>query len=155
MSKLSINKNLSNTLKTKLLNTLMKHGKKNTSEKILLNSLKRTYKMQRFNLKSVLKMAFLNSIPVFKLNEQVVKKGKRKVKKKIPFFLIGDSNRIMHGFKIIKETSHRTRQSDAFYKSLSSEFIGLVKEKSSSIITNSEIKKQVSQNKRYVSRFRW
>lgn len=155
MSQINRNKNLSSTLKTKLLNILMSHGKKNTSEKILFNSIKKIHKAQHFHLKSILKLAFLNSIPVFKLNEQVIKKGKRKVKKKIPFFLVGDSNRIIHGLKVIKETSHKLRQSDSFYKSLSSELINLVKEKSSSMAINREIKNQVSQNKRYVSRFRW
>ena len=68
-------------LKIKLLNTLMVHGKKNTTEKILLNSTKFICKSQKYRLENLFKLAFINATPMFKLNEQIVKRGKRKIKK--------------------------------------------------------------------------
>lgn len=149
------NRKFPKTLRNKLLNTLMRSGKKNITEKILLNSVKHIYKLNSLNLKNLLSLSFINVISVFKLNEQVVKKGKRKMKKQIPFFLIGDSNRIVHGLKTIHATSFKTRKSEEFYKSLSRELLSLASEKSISISKNNDIKDQVLLNKRHLSKFRW
>ena len=142
-------------LKTQFLNTLMSNGKKNTTEKILLNTVKLISKLQKFHLINLLKLAFINSTPIFKLNEQLIKRGKKKVKKQIPFFLLTDSTRILYGIKTIKTVSSKTRGSNFFYKSLGSEILNLTKEKSNSIRSNIEIKTQVLANKRYLSKFRW
>lgn len=143
------------TLKTKLLNTLMIHGKKNTTEKILLNTIKFICKSQDSNVENLFKLAFINSTPIFKLNEQLVKKGKRKIKKQIPFFLIDDTSRLSHGLKTIKSSSHKFRSSDPFFKSLSAEILNLINEKSNSISSNRETKNQILLNRRYLSKFRW
>lgn len=143
------------TLKIKLLNTLMVHGKKNTVEKILLSSIKFICKSQSSHLENLFKLAFINSTPIFKLNEQIVKKGKRKIKKQIPFFLIDDASRLSHGFKTIKVSSYKSRNSEPFFKSLSVEILNLTNEKSNSILSNKETKNQILLNRRYLSKFRW
>ena len=149
------NRKFYNLMKTKFLNTLMSHGKKNTSEKILLQSIKELYKNSPLHMKSLLKLAFINSTPVFKLNEQFVKKGKRKIRKQIPIFLTNDLTRLMQGFRMIKQTSTKTRSSEKFFKSLSRELLNLTEDKSISISNNSNVVKQVLLNKRYLSKFRW
>ena len=133
----------------------MSNGKKNTTEKILLSSAKRIYKLKSINFKCSFKLALINATPLFKLNEQLVKKGKRKIKKQVPFFLAGEYNRLMQGLKIIKSTSKRIRKSNTFYNSVSSELINLMEEKSIVLANNNEIKNQVISNKRHLSKFRW
>lgn len=155
MSRLSKNKRVLRTLKIKLLNTLMSHGKKSTTEKILLSSIKQIFKSNKFQLIGLLKLAFMNVTPMFKLNEQIIKKGKRKVKKQIPFFLTDDSNRVMNGLKTLKYTSKKTRGSSPFYKSLSLEIINLIEEESVSISNNNDLKRFLLSNRRYLSTFRW
>ncbi len=59
-------------LKTKIINTLMISGKKNTGEKILLKFAKRLQKSSKKNFKSLVQLAIINSTPTFKLNEQIV-----------------------------------------------------------------------------------
>ena len=149
------NKKSISTLKNKFLNTLMSNGKKNTTEKILLSSAKRIYRLKPINFKLALKLAIINATPLFKLNEQLVKKGKRKIKKQIPFFLVGEYSRLMQGLKIIKLTSDRIRQADPFYKSVSLELINLIEEKSAVLANNNDIKTQAISNKRHLSKFRW
>jgi ribosomal protein S7 len=82
----SLKKNNTLHLKNKIVNTLMKSGKKKTGEKILLKFLKSLQKSTDKNCKVLLQSAIINSTPAFKLTEQSIKKGKRKAKKKYSIF---------------------------------------------------------------------
>ena len=77
----SLRKDKTSHLKNKIVNTLMKSGKKTTGEKILLKSLKSLQKSTDKNFKTLLHSAVVNSTSAFKINEQAVKKGKRKSNK--------------------------------------------------------------------------
>ena len=107
----SLKKNKTSHLKNKIVNTLMKSGRKTTGEKILLKSLKSLQKSTGKNFKTLLHSAIVNSASAFKVNEQAVKKGKRKATKSIPSFIISDSLRITTALKLLMKVSVKNKSS--------------------------------------------
>lgn len=151
----SLKKNNSLHLKNKIINTLMESGKKKTGEKILLKFLKSLQKSTDKNFKVLLQSAVINSTSTFKLNEQSIKKGKRKAKKNIPSFIINDSLRIITALKLIKKVSARNKSSNYFYQSLMAEVLAASASQGQSVDQKNELQKQILMNKRYLSKFRW
>ena len=100
-----LRKNKTTVFKNKIVNVFMKNGKKHTCEKILLKSSKLLQKSSKKNFQNLVQLAVINTTSAFKLNEQVMKKGKRKSKKITPSFIIKDSLRIMTALKFIKNTT--------------------------------------------------
>jgi len=142
-------------LKDKIINILMKNGKKHSGEKILLKSSKLLQKSSKKNFKNLVQLAVINTTSVFKLNEQVMKKGKRKSKKIIPSFIVKDSLRIMTALKYIKTTVSKTKSSTNFYKDLGKEILASSSLKSNSIEQRTKLQTQILLNKRYLSKFKW
>jgi ribosomal protein S7 len=142
-------------LKNKVLNTLMLSGKKTTCEKVVLKSVKRLQKSTMKKSRNLIQLAVINSTPTFKLNEQAVKKGKRKATKDVPSFILSDSLRIMMSLKFLKEVASKNRGSVDFYQSLAKEVLSSSFYKSQSVYKKNELQKQVLVNKRYLSQFRW
>jgi len=151
----SLRKNKTSYLKRKIVNTLMKSGRKTTGEKILLKSLKSLQKSTDKNFKTLLHSAIINSASAFKVNEQAVKKGKRKAIKTIPSFIISDSLRITTALKLIARVSSKNKNSDFLYKKLVAEILSSSALKGRSIDEKNETQKQILLNKRYLSKFRW
>lgn len=151
----SLKKNKTSSLKNKIVNTLMKSGKKITGEKILLKSLKSLQKLTDKSFKVLLHSAIVNSASAFKINEQAVKKGKRKAIKSIPSFIINDSLRITTALKLLTKISTKNKNSNFLYKKLVSEILSSSAMKSQSIDRKNEIQRQILVNKRYLSKFRW
>lgn len=142
-------------LKTKVINVLITSGKKNTGEKILLKFAKRLQKSTNKHFKTLVQVAVINSTPTFKLNEQIVKKGKRKVVKSTPSFITSDSLRIMTTLKLLKRTVEKNKSSNQFYENLVNEVLLAASLKGHSVDKKTELQKQVLANKRYLSKFRW
>jgi len=151
----SLKKNKRSYLKNKIVNTLMKNGKKTTGEKILLKSLKSLQRSTDKNFKILLHSAIINSTFAFKVNEQSVKKGKRKAIRVVPSFIISDSLRITTALKSLAKISVKTKSSDFLYKKLMAEILSSSALKGQSIDQKTEIQKQILVNKRYLSKFRW
>ena len=147
-------KNITN-FKNKMVNVFMKNGKKHTSEKILLKSSKLIQKSSRKNFKSLVQLAIINTTSAFKLNEQIMKKGKRKSKKVTPSFIIQDSLRVMTALKFIRNTVQKKKNSMNSYKNLSNEIIASSSLKSQSIEQKTKLQTQILLNKRYLSKFKW
>ena len=141
--------------KNKIVNVLMKNGKKHTSEKILLKSSKFLQKSSKKNFQSLVQLGIINTTSVFKLNEQVMKKGKRKSKKITPSFIIKDSLRVMTALKFIKNTVQNKKNSASLYKNLASEILASSSLKSQSIEQKTKLQTQILLNKRYLSKFKW
>nr|YP_009495559.1 ribosomal protein S7 [Nitzschia sp. (in: diatoms)]AWQ64289.1 ribosomal protein S7 [Nitzschia sp. (in: diatoms)] len=150
---LKTNKNLN--LKSKIINTLMISGKKSTGEKIVLKFAKQFQKLSNKNFKNMVQLAIINSTPTFKLNEQIVKKGKRKAVKSTPIFITSDSLRIITSLKFIRNSALKNKNSTQFYESLVSEILASANSKSQSVDKKNELQKQILLNKRYLSKFRW
>jgi ribosomal protein S7 len=151
----SLKSNKTFDLKTKIVNTLMISGKKKTGEKVLLKFAKLLQKSTNKNFKSLVQLAIVNSTPTFKLNEQVLKKGKRKAIKSTPSFITNDSLRIMTSLKFIKSAVAKNKSSVYFYESLVNEIMASSALKSQAVDTKNELQKQILINKRYLSKFRW
>ena len=142
-------------LKNKIINVLMKNGKKHTGEKILLKSSKLLQKSSSKNFQNLFQLAIINTTSAFKLNEQVMKKGKRKSTKITPSFIVKDSLRIMTALKYIKTTVHKNKNSMNFYKNLVNEILASSSLKSQSIEQKTKLQTQILLNKRYLSKFKW
>jgi len=142
-------------LKTKIVNMIMVSGKKNTGEKILLKFAKKLQKSNNKHFKKIIQLAIINSTSSFKLNEQVVKKGKRKAVRSTPSFIATDSLRVMASLKTIKRTVVKNKNSARFYEALANEVLLASSLKGQSVDKKTELQKQVLANKRYLSKFRW
>ena len=81
---MTMKRNENKELKKKFVNILMNRGNKRTSENILTKSLKLLQKSTTKNHISLIHMSIINATPIFKVNEQSLKKGKRKSKKETP-----------------------------------------------------------------------
>ena len=150
-----LRKNKAIIFKNKIVNVFMKNGKKYTCEKILLKSSKLLQKSSKKNFQNLVQLAVINTTSAFKLNEQVMKKGKRKSKKITPSFIIKDSLRIMTALKFIKNTVQKNKRSTSFYKNLANEILASSSLKSQSIEQKTKLQTQILLNKRYLSKFKW
>ena len=150
-----LKKNKVTILKDKLINVFMKNGKKFTGEKILLKSSKLLQNLSKKKNLNIVKLAIINTTSVFKLNEQVMKKGKRKSKKITPSFIVRDSFRIMTAFKSIQASAKKNQNSINFHKNLVKEVLASASLKSHSIEQKAKLQNQILLNKRYLSRFKW
>lgn len=151
----SLKKNNTPHLRNKIVNALMKSGGKKTGEKILTKFLKLLQKSTDKDFKIILQSAIINSTSTFKLNEQSIKKGKRRATKYIPSFIISNSLRIMTTLKLIKKVSVKSRGSNSFYQSLTTEVLAASALKGQSVDQKNELQQQILINKRYLSKFRW
>mmetsp|Transcript_21796 Transcript_21796/g.40700 ORF Transcript_21796/g.40700 Transcript_21796/m.40700 type:complete len:155 (-) Transcript_21796:353-817(-) len=142
-------------LKNQIVNIIMTSGNKRTGEKILLKFAKSFQKSTKKNFQNLVQLAIINSTPVFKLNEQTMKKGKRKSKKIIPSFIVKDSLRIMTTLKFLKEVAHRGKTSKSFYQNLEKEISDASSLRGQSIDQKTKLLNQVLLNKRYLAKFRW
>lgn len=141
--------------KNKIINVLMKNGKKHTGEKILLKSSKLIQKFSKKNFQNLVQFGIVNTTSAFKLNEQIMKKGKRKSKKVTPSFIIKDSLRVMTALKFIKNTVQKKSNSANFYENLANEILASASLKSQSIEQKTKLQTQILLNKRYLSKFKW
>lgn len=142
-------------LKQKLINAIMKHGKKKTAEKNLLKSLKLIQKFNKKNHKNLIKDSILNVTPTFKINKQSSKRGKRKTEKEIPAFIKKDSLRTVLAVNFLVTASLKNKDLKTFYRKLAQEIIETSVQKSKSIEQKTEMQKQVLLQKRYLLKFRW
>lgn len=142
-------------LKTKIINVLMVNGKKCTGEKILLKSAKKLQKLSTKHFKTLIQMAIINSTSTFKLNELIVKKGKRKTVRSIPSFVATDAYRVMLSLKLIKNAALKNKDSNEFYTSLANEILMASCLKGQSINIKTDLQKQILANKRYLTQFYW
>jgi ribosomal protein S7 len=142
-------------LRNKIINVLMRNGKKHTGEKILLKSSKLLQKSSKKPFRNLVQLAVVNTTSAFKLNEQVMKKGKRKSTKVTPSFIVKDSLRIMTALKYIKTTVYKNKSSINFHKSLVKEILASSSLKGQSVEQKTKLQTQILLNKRYLSKFKW
>jgi ribosomal protein S7 len=141
-------------IKKKFINHFMKNGKKTTSEKILLNSLKELQKVSSKQSEELIKNALVNSLPVFtihKIENKKQKKKKRKIKE-IPFFIVNSKSRISLAIKLIIES---LKKQACFFKDFNKEILANNQQKGDSTQLKAELQKKVIYNKRYFRFYRW
>ena len=152
---MKLKKNNPMVLKNQIVNSFMKDGKKHTGEKILLKLSKSLQKSTQKNFQTLVQLAIMNITPAFKLNEQIMKKGKRKSKKMILSFIIKDSLRIMTALKSIKNVVQKDKSLSSFSRKLSKEILDTSATKGLSMEQKTKLHNQILLNKRYLAKFRW
>jgi ribosomal protein S7 len=106
-------------------------------------------------LKTLVQLAIINTTSTFKLNEQIVKKGKRKVIRITPSFITSDSLRLTTSLKLLRNAASKNQKAGHFYEKLANEILASFIQKSQAVDKKNEIQKQILINKRYLSKFRW
>ncbi|QXE46255.1 30S ribosomal protein S7 (mitochondrion) [Nitzschia inconspicua] len=142
-------------IKNKIVNSLMKNGKKRTGEKILLKLSKSLQRSTRKNSQTIIQLAIINLTPAFKINEQIVKKGKRKSKKIILSFIVKNSLRVMNALKSINFIAKKDKSPNGFSKRLCEEILDASAFRGLSVEQKTKLQDQILLNKRYLSNFRW
>lgn len=142
-------------LKNKIINELLISGKKEKSEKILSKSFKLFQKLNKKSLLVSFQFSIINAAPVFDINSQIVKKGKRKNIKETPIFLSNSKIRSKNSFKFLKKSSIKEKKKLQFYKSFVKEISNSMTLNGTSKLSKIEKQKQVLLNKRYWYNFKW
>ena len=140
-------------IKKKFINIFMKNGKKTTSEKNLLNSLKDLQKVSSKQSEKLIKNAVINSLPVFAFHKTENKRRKKKKRKirEIPFFIVKNNARISLAIKLILKS---LKKQACFFKDFNKEILSNNQQKGSTLL-KTELQKKVKHIKRYFRFFRW
>lgn len=141
-------------IKCKMVNHCMQQGKKQTSEKILVKSLKKLNKQSKKQTKKLVQLSILNTIPVFKLHIRTNKKRKKKNSKEIPAFIFDNNKRISLAVKFILQTVKK-KQTKQFYNIIQEEILSNSKFESLAIKQKNNLQTQIILNERYFSYYRW
>ena len=141
-------------IKNRIYNTSLISGKKTTTEKNLLKSLKKLQKTSNKNHIKIIRIAIKNSAPTFKMDKQKLKRRKKKIFKERPAFLDTKESRINFAFKIIVKHSNIRTETSNFYKKFSHEILDSSILKSLSISNKAEAQKQIILKKKFL-KYRW
>jgi len=152
---IKLKKDKTPVLKNKMVNVFMKSGNKFTSEKMLLKSSKLLQKSSKKNFQHLIQLAIINTTSTFKLNEQIMKKGKRKSKKVIPSFIVKDALRVMTSLKYLKTAVNKSKTIVNCHKNLAEEILAFSYFKGQLVEQKTKFQTQILLNKRYLSKFKW
>ena len=145
--------------KEKLLNHLMKKGGKETSEKVLLKSVKELQKNTLKKAENIIKSALLNKIPIFKMNT-IIKKKKKKKKtiREVPIFLVYNKSRVSEAIKLIIKTSKKIKRNiTSYYLKLVVELLDDCKDdvESDAVLAKNNLQEKILAQKKYLRNYRW
>lgn len=143
------------SLKTKLINILMISGKKISAEKLLLNFVKKIQKSSKKYFQKLIQLAIIYLTPTFKLNESIIKKGKRKAINNSFSFIRSDVFRVQISFKSIRDFLVSNKKSNQSYIKLVEEVLLASNLKGNSVDKKTELQNRILVNKRYLSKFHW
>lgn len=142
--------------KDKLINRIMKNGKKGTSEKIFLNSVKLLQKSSIKQIRIMFKIMMFHIIPVFKLNILRIKKKKKKVEiKEIPVFLFSKRTRISLAVKMIADSTKKVDKTNIYCRKLAITLLNNSEINGDIITTKNNLQQKVIDNKKYLRNYRW
>ena len=141
----------------KIVSTLLKDGKGRTGEKLIFKSFKSTQKNTKKRFAKVLKLFIRNSLPIFSINQQKIKKGKRKMLRVSPSFIPKNNSRIMLSIKFLKKTSFalKRNRSNGFFTHFANEILSALQHSENGNKKINEIHKQAIMYKRYLTRFQF
>ena len=142
-------------IKNKIINHLIKNGKKNKSEKILLKSIKELQKISAKPTNKLIQLALVFTTPIFKINT-IKKKGKKKKLKSqaIPTFISNKKLKTSFAIKFITSTA-KLQKSNIFAKKLQEEILTTSQNKGATIKAKNQIQKQALTNRHLFQYYRW
>ena len=144
-------------LQKKLINHIIKNGKKHKSEKTIIKSFKTIQKSQKKNHGKITKLSILNTIPIFRIIKLTDKKRRKKSTKEIPTLVSSYTSRVSLGLKYLIKTTNNLSQTKqtAFFKKLKNELLlGVNSENNANTIKNNYQTKAL-QEKKYFRFYRW
>lgn len=137
----------------KIINNLVRNGKKSKSEQIFLKTLKALQKNSKKTSKKLLQFALISHTPFFRIHQFVKKKKKNKKKiKMLPVYIKHKNSKISFAIKFIVETTLK-KEKLSFFQKLFREILSFNKTN----MTHIEIKKEkyVFLNKSFFKYYRW
>jgi len=141
-------------LKKKLLSHILKNGRKQISEKILTKSFKSIQKSQKKSHTEIVKLAILNSTPMFRVIKLRNKRRKKKSIKEIPAFLSNYTYRTSWGLKYLIKTS-TSKTSGVFSDQLKHEILLNATSEGNAVAFKNELQKKALPKKKYFKHYRW
>ena len=141
-------------IKKKLLKHILKNGKKLVSEKILTKSLKSIQKSQKKPHNEIVKLAVINSTPMFRVIKLKNKRRKKKSTKEIPAFLSTYLYRTSWSLKYLSKTLS-SKIDTGFSNKLKHEILSSAKHESSTITLKNELQTKAFEKKKYFRHYRW
>lgn len=138
----------------KIINHLTSKGKKHTSEKIFLKSLKELQKDSKKQSEKLLKLAIISSSPVFKLHIFTQKKRKKKKGREIPAFINKTKIRVSLAIKNILIVAKKKKIHN-IYLSLKQELLLTAQGKSETIEYKNITQEQILTKKHLLRYYRW
>jgi ribosomal protein S7 len=141
-------------IKQKIFNLIMKNGKKQTSEKLFLKSVKLLQKSSKKNTINIMKTSIVNSSPLTKM--RIYRRNKkRKTKHVISFpFLLTFKQKNTLGIKNLILLSQDQKNSKSFFNNFYDQLIN-ASNKQGKIIENISKQHNESFLKKKFSNFRW
>ena len=142
-------------LKEKIINIFMQSGKKKIVEKSILKFVKTLLKFNNKKFETLFNFFIINTTPVFLVHTRILKKGKKKVIRNVPSFLLNDFVRVKSSMKTFKNFIAKEKKSSFFHKMLAKESLNSFHKNSGFITKKIDEQKKILLNKRYWSSFKW
>lgn len=148
-------KKLRNTFKKKLINQIVKKGKKQMVEKEVTKSLKQAQKNEKKNTSLIIKQSTLSTTPVFRFVNLTNKMRRKKTVRKIPAFLSNSDFRSSWGLKHLTRISSQKAQHYNLRSKLEDQFsLSIDTQRSVESLGNS-LQEEASKEKKYFKYYRW
>jgi len=143
-------------IKNKIINNIMKHGKKKVSEAILIKSAKKLQKNSNKQFKKIMQLALINSLPTFKLHKIENKKQKKRNRKiiEIPAFISKPMSRNSNAIKFILYNIEK-KKSKKFHVKLNQEILVTAQSQGNAIEMKNTLQKQVLSKRHFFNYYRW
>lgn len=142
-------------LKNKVLSHIIVRGQKETSEKILKKSLKTLQKVQNQSHSDLIKLAIINSTPMFRVIKlKNNRRRKKKSVKEIPAFLSTYMFRASWSLKYLTQTLNK-KESKTFSKGFNDEILLNAKQLGKAVKFKNELQDQALKKKKYFRNYRW
>ena len=136
-------------IKTKIINFLMKNGKRNKGEKIIVKTFKELQKYSTKQSKKLLQLSVIASLPTTKTYKIRNKKNKKKTLiREVPIFIKKKTLKISLAIKFILKAISKKKNN--FFTKFKQEIILNSQFKSTSITFKNELQKQSLIKKHYL-----
>ena len=146
---------ITNKEKNQFKNHLLKNGKKQISEKILIKNFKAMQKSKKKSHSEIIKLAIINTTPTFRVIKLKNKRKKKKSVNEIPAFLSTYNYRTSWAINYLIKMARTIKNNNIFSNKLEQEIMLSSKHDSNSVTFKKEIQTRAIQKKRYIKNYRW
>jgi ribosomal protein S7 len=133
-------------IKNKIINNLTLDGKKDTSNKIVLKSLKQLQKNSFKQSKKLINLSFILTTPIFKVHKRTLKRKKKRILE-IPVLINSNKSKLSLAIKIFLSTL-KTKKAGHFYTKFYKETLSNIQNEKSCVKLKNNTQKQALAKKR-------